>query len=227
MQDWWVHKLYYGDGPVMLAAWVFWVIFSITLHELGHGWAAIRQGDETPRETGHMTWNPLVHMGPWSLAMFALIGIAWGLMPTDPSRYRSGRRGRVIVALAGPFVNVVLAFICLTALGLWLRFGATGSPFDVKLVTFLSTGGMLNVLLAGFNLLPIPPLDGSQVLMGLSWRAYRWYGNPIVRQYAFFGILALFFIFRLGTYAFLWANQVSLAYLGLMRLILGAPGATG
>ena len=133
----------------------------------------------------------------------------------------------MIVALAGPFVNVVLAFICLTALGLWLRFGATGSAFDTKLVTFLLTGGMLNVLLAGFNLLPIPPLDGSQVLMGLSWRAYRWYGNPMVRHYAFFGILALFFIFRLGTYAFLWANQVSLAYLGLMRLILGAPGATG
>ena len=84
MQGWWVHKLYYGDGPVMLAAWVFWVIFSITLHELGHGWAAIRQGDETPRETGHMTWNPLVHMGPWSLAMFALIGIAWGLSRPTP-----------------------------------------------------------------------------------------------------------------------------------------------
>ena len=224
MQDWWVHSIYYSGGPVLLASWVFWVIFSITLHELGHGWAAIWQGDDTPRETGHMTWNPLVHMGPWSLIMFALIGIAWGLMPTDPSRYRSGRRGRVIVAVAGPVINIGLAFIALTALGLWVRFGATGSEFDLKLVTFLSTGGMLNILLAGFNLLPIPPLDGSQILMGLSWRFYQWYNHPMVRQYAFFGILALFFIFRLGYYGFIWADKATNAYLNLLLAILGGSG---
>lgn len=62
----------------MVAGYALIVIFSITLHELAHGWAAIWQGDRTPIETGHMTWNPLVHMGWASLLMFAIVGIAWG-----------------------------------------------------------------------------------------------------------------------------------------------------
>ena len=94
MNNWWVHQQYYEGGISLVVGWAFWVILSITLHELAHGWAALRQGDTTPRDTGHMTWDPLVHMGGMSLIMFALIGIAWGVMPTDPSRYRSGRRGR-------------------------------------------------------------------------------------------------------------------------------------
>ena len=98
MDQWWVHAAYYQGGWSYVAAWVFWVLFSISLHELAHGWAALWQGDQTPRELGHMTWNPWVHMGPWSLGMFALIGIAWGLMPVQPARFRWGRRGWVLVA---------------------------------------------------------------------------------------------------------------------------------
>ena len=221
--QWWIHEAYYSGGMVLVTSWIFWVVFSITLHELGHGWAALSQGDGTPRETGHMSWNPLVHMGPWSLAMFALIGIAWGLMPTDPSRYRSGRKGRVVVALAGPVVNVLLALVTLTALGLWIRYGNSGTVFDERLRVFLLTGGMLNILLAGFNMLPIPPLDGSQALMGLSVRCYVWFHHPAVRQYSFFAIIALFFLFNVGTWMFIWAQRATGAYLGLLEMLLGTP----
>ena len=93
-----MHAVYDSGGLAAVLGWVFWVIFSICLHELAHGWAAIWQGDRTPRETGHMTMNPMVHMGGASLIVFALVGIAWGLMPTDPSRYRWGRRGRIQAA---------------------------------------------------------------------------------------------------------------------------------
>lgn len=220
--QWWVHEAYYNGGMVLLGSWIFWVIFSITLHELGHGWAAIRQGDLTPVETGHMSWNPLVHMGPWSLAMFAIIGIAWGLMPTDPSRYRSGRRGRILVALAGPAVNVGLALLALTVLAFWMRFGTSGTTLDERMQVFLLTGGMLNLFLAGFNLIPAPPLDGSQVLMGLSDTFYRWFHDPRVQQYAFFAIIALFFILNLGTIGFVVASEVSRAYVGLLAGLLGA-----
>ena len=99
--SWWVHEEFRAGGLVAVLSWAFWVIFSITLHELGHGWAAIRQGDDTPRRFGRMTLNPLVHMGVPSLVMFALIGIAWGAMPVEPSRFRWGRRGRVLVSAAG------------------------------------------------------------------------------------------------------------------------------
>ena len=80
--SWWVHHVVETRGAVVLVAWIFWVILSIVLHELAHGWAALWQGDDTPRRLGRMTMNPLVHMGGTSLLIFAIIGIAWGVMPT-------------------------------------------------------------------------------------------------------------------------------------------------
>ena len=70
--NWWVHDLYASGRIVELVSWIFWVLLSITLHELGHGWMAIREGDRTPIELGRMTMNPLVHMGHFSLLLFAL-----------------------------------------------------------------------------------------------------------------------------------------------------------
>ncbi|MEY3025868.1 MAG: hypothetical protein RLZZ238_765 [Planctomycetota bacterium] len=78
--------IYDSLGPAAAAAFLFWGIFSITMHELAHGWAALSQGDDTPRIYGRMTINPVVHMGWISLILLALVGIAWGSMPTDPSK---------------------------------------------------------------------------------------------------------------------------------------------
>ena len=105
---WWVADFLRAFGPAFVIAWAFWIIFSICLHELSHGWAAIALGDRTPIESGHMTFNPLVHMGGMSLVAFALIGIAWGAMPINPARLR-GRYAEALVALAGPAMNLVLA----------------------------------------------------------------------------------------------------------------------
>jgi Zn-dependent protease len=108
----------YQENPVALASWVFWVIASIVLHELGHGIAAIRSGDRTPIDTGHMTWNPLVHMGPISLLCFAILGFCWGAMPVDPSRFR-GRYDEAKVAAAGPCMNFGLAITCAVLYAVW------------------------------------------------------------------------------------------------------------
>ena len=75
--------------PFTYVSWVVTVVVSVVLHELGHGVAALRQGDDTPRTSGHMTLNPLVHMGGLSLFLLFVIGIAWGMMPVNPSRFRS------------------------------------------------------------------------------------------------------------------------------------------
>lgn len=221
MVQWWVHEQYNSGGPTLVISWVFWVIFSITLHELAHGWAAIWQGDRTPRETGHMTWNPIVHMGGPSLIMFALVGIAWGLMPTDPSRYRWGRQGRIVVAAAGPLMNLLLAAASLFALVLFVNFGPTDTTLGERLVMFFYLGGMLNLVLFGLNLLPVPPLDGSQILMGLSYRCYVWFQSPMVRQYSFFAVLALFFMTPLGSWAFRAAHETCNAFLGVFGLGMG------
>ena len=208
MGDWWVHAYYYEGGFSLIAAWAFWVIFSITLHELGHGWAALWQGDQTPRELGHMTWNPTAHMSGWSFAMFAIIGIAWGMMPTQPHRYRWGRRGRIVVAAAGPAVNIILALLTLSGLALLLHSGPPEGMFQVRLAGFLAVGGMLNIVLALLNLLPVPPLDGAQILSGTWYRFYEWFQNPTIRQYSFYVILAIFFLTPIGPLAFTGAEAL-------------------
>jgi Zn-dependent protease len=115
-----------------------------------------------------MTWNPLVHMGGFSLMAFALIGIAWGAMPVDPSRLR-GRHGAALVALAGPAMNIVLAIVSFAGLVLWLWLGGTvGDPLRTNLVHFFRLGVWLNIVLAVFNLLPVLPLDGGRIAASLS-----------------------------------------------------------
>lgn len=220
---WWVHDLYSNGEYVLLVSQIFWVIFSICLHELAHGWAALWQGDDTPRVSGHMTWNPLVHMGPWSLLMFALVGIAWGLMPTDPSRYRSRRRGRFYVAGAGPAMNLLLAFITLTAAALWMLYGSAREPLHGNITEFLLTGGWLNLALAIFNLLPVPPLDGANVLAGLSFRAYVFFQNPQVSMIGMLILMVLLFS-GVGSVVFFGLPQIAaLSYVRMIQNLLPDP----
>jgi Zn-dependent protease len=218
---WWVHNLVQQGEIVLLLSWVFWVIFSICLHELAHGWAAIAQGDETPRELGRMTMNPLVHMGPMSLLVFALIGIAWGLMPTDPSRFRSGRQGRIIVAAAGPAMNVLLAGVSLTIGALWMQYGEDlgGRDLHENVLTFFWVGGFLNVILAGFNLLPVPPLDGSRILSGVSFRLHQLYQHPNAPLFGL-GLIIVIFMTGAGGMFFFAAMALSRAYMDLVRAVL-------
>jgi Zn-dependent protease len=219
MSGWWVHSLYEQGRVVELISWIFWVIFSITMHELAHGWAAIWQGDDTPQRTGHMTANPVVHMGPWSLLMFALIGIAWGMMPVDPSRFRWRRQGRIVVSGAGPAMNILLALIALTLAAVWMRYGPAGTNLHDNLTTFLVTGGWLNLVLAAFNLLPLPPLDGASILAGFSFRFYQFMNNPQVMMFSMFALMVIFFSGVAGMF-FDFAFEASDAYLGAVLRVL-------
>lgn len=176
------------SDPLFYLCVVVTVIISIVLHELAHGIAAVKLGDKTPILTGHMTLDPLVHMGPFSIAILLIIGIAWGLMPIDPTRMR-GKYAEAIVAAAGPLTNLLLAFIALTALGLWIANDpdATGygsasadqaNPYFQNLRFFLYIFGSTNLALCLFNLIPLPPLDGSHILANF-YRPYaRFIFNP-------------------------------------------------
>ncbi len=195
---WWVAELANSGQYVLLISWIFWVIFSITLHELAHGWAAIWQGDDTPIRTGHMTANPVVHMGLQSLIIFALAGIAWGAMPVNPWRFKDRKLGGVYVASAGPAMNLALALVCLGVMALWVRVGAPASAFHQNVWTFLWAGIWLNCLLGALNVLPIPPLDGSRVLAGFS-RPYReLIDRPNAQIIGLFVFIAIFFLTDFG-----------------------------
>src|SRR5262245_1604740 len=163
--SWWVTDILEIGGPVLLFSWVVWVVGSICLHELSHGWTAIRHGDRTPIEMGHMTANPFVHMGPMSLLMFALVGIAWGLMPVNPTRMR-GRYAEAKVAAAGPLMNITLALLAVAgavatkgiAQGHDLSHGLRAMDTLDNFYLFFKVGVMLNLMLALYNLVPVPPL---------------------------------------------------------------------
>ena len=219
---WWVHDLLQQGRTVELISWIFWVVFAITLHELAHGWVAIWQGDDTPRRLNRMTLNPLVHMGGMSLLMLAIIGIAWGVMPTEPGKYRWRRKGRAVVAVAGPAMNILLAFASLSLLIVWLKIGPTNASVYNNLAIFLWTGGWLNILLAVFNMLPIPPLDGSSVLSGLSYRCYVWFQNPKAQLFGMFAVLAIFFS-GIGGLIFGVLRIPALIYVQTLGAVLGNP----
>ena len=158
-----------GSNPMFFFAVVITVVVSICVHELAHGITAVRLGDRTPIESGHMTLNPAVHMGLFSIMALLLAGISWGAMPVNPDRLR-GRYGDAIVAVAGPVSNAILALLALTSLGLWYRFDGIldkGTPTG-NLQYLLLIFGYVNIMLAMFNLIPIPPLDGSRILENFS-----------------------------------------------------------
>lgn len=172
-------------------AWVLVVVVSITLHEIAHGIAASRRGDSTPYDSGHMTLNPLTHMGPFAIAALLIAGISWGQMPIDPSRMR-GKYAEAEVASAGPSMNILLAVLASIALGVMWRLGAgvdpeSGWPHNLR--NLLRVMAVANGMLALFNLMPAPPLDGSHILANFHAGYARFVDNPANQ-----GVFMLLFI---------------------------------
>jgi Zn-dependent protease len=155
----------WAESPAFLVSWVVLVVFSIVVHELAHGWMAMRCGDDVPLHSGHMTINPFVHIPPFAWIMFLLVGITWGLMPTNPSNYRR-RYDEAMVAFAGPLSNLILAIFFSLGTVLWVKHGTgvINAEFYGNMERFLWLGTLLNMVLFAFNLIPVPPLDGSRIL---------------------------------------------------------------
>jgi len=195
MIDIFILKLADPESWFFAMSWILIVIISIVIHELAHGWMAIRLGDNTPNRLGRMTGNPLVHMGGMSLVVLALFGIAWGQMPIDPTRLR-GRYAEAKVAFAGPASNILLALVALIALGLLMRYDADPTEqWQKNLYEFLFLAGSANMILTVFNLVPIPPLDGSHILANF----HRGYANlisdPSKQGLFMLGFFAMFIFF--------------------------------
>jgi len=189
------------------------LLFSLSVHESAHAWAADYLGDYTARYQGRISLNPLVHIDPVGTLLFPLIGLISGIpvmgwakpVPVNPAHLRQPTRDNMIIAAAGPASNVVLALISLLILFvvkgtrpdimmLIYRFGShnSGAEFDIAapLITMIYQGFWMNMGLAFFNLIPIPPLDGSKVLYGLL--PYR--AAEIFEGYSAFGFVLLYIL---------------------------------
>ena len=160
------------------------ILLALTFHEFMHGYTAYRFGDPTAKLNGRLTMNPLVHLDPFGTLMLFLVHFGWAKpVPVDPRYFKNPKRDMLFVALAGPLANMALALLS----GLLLRLIKAGGLDmlpkmilePVYIMTILSL--QINLALAIFNLLPIPPLDGSKILYGILPRQYEHLIEPLER----------------------------------------------
>ncbi len=215
----------FGLDLTRFAAIIIAVLVAIDVHECCHAWVAAQLGDPTARNLGRVSLNPLVHLDPLGTIMIFLtaltgFGIGWGKpVPVDPRRLRHGpMKGMGFVSLAGPAANLATAAI----LAIPFRAGALALPtFVLELLLIVA---MVNIGLAIFNLIPIPPLDGYGVLMGIlgsiaaPW-AYRWSYN--LARYQRYGPMILLLVIIADRYIPIFSYLIYPPYTLLRHLILG------
>jgi Zn-dependent protease len=178
--------------PLYFVGVLLGFIVGTTFHEFSHAYTAVMLGDDLPRRQGRITLNPAAHFDPLGFFLMVLLALrigflAWGRpVQVNPYNLRFGRRGMALVAVAGPIANLVTAFV----LALPLRFHLA---LPENIATLLAYMVFINVLLAAFNLIPIPPLDGYAVLNGLVSNYWNILLEPI-RLYSIPLLLALVFL---------------------------------
>lgn len=150
--------------PALGLAWVVAILLALAIHEFTHAAVGTALGDSTARDAGRLTLNPLAHIDVLGFSALLLIGFGWGRpVPFDPSRLRFPRWGPTLVALAGPFSNLIGVALAGVAIAAIER--ADALPANNLLVLTLAFLFQINLVLLLFNLIPIPPLDGSKVLL--------------------------------------------------------------
>jgi Zn-dependent protease len=201
------------------------LVLSLSVHEFAHAWVAWRLGDDTAQRSGRLTLNPLSHIDPIGTVLLPLLGIPFGWakpVPINPARFRRSVRmstGTMLTAAAGPLSNVVLAVACTIGYGLAIRFAPEMALHGSGSRELLLLMIQLNVALAVFNMIPVPPLDGSRVVEGLMPLRFRaaWEGFT---RFAPFLLLAVFIGAR-----YIMAGPIGAVYGLLDRLLNVVVGA--
>ena len=176
----------------------FVVFVCMPVHELAHGWAAYKLGDNTAKSQGRLTFNPFAHLNPIGTIMIFLFGIGYANpVPINPRNFKNVKGGMALTALAGPSANLLMGFVSVWGYYIFARIG-TGNSFLQAVAMFFLYAAQINVMLAVFNLLPIPPLDGSKIIAAvLPDKAY--YKYMMYERYIMIALMLLLFIGVLDT----------------------------
>ena len=174
--------------PLAFASIVIPLLYSVVIHEVAHGWVANRMGDPTAKWMGRLTLNPIKHLDLFGTLMLFVVGFGWAKpVPVNFNNIRDRRKGLIFVSSAGIVSNILIAFIAL----LFFRFFSLSSSGMSAIIVFYLV--QINITLAALNLIPIPPLDGSKILMGIAPDTVR-YGFARIEPYGFIIILGLFYL---------------------------------
>jgi len=189
-----------------IAIWALPLIFAITLHEVAHGWVASWFGDQTARLSGRLSLNPLKHIDPigtivvpFLMLMTTNFIFGWAKpVPVDPRNFHNPRRDMAIVALAGPVSNFLMAIVWGILLKIALGLGANGYDWIGTPLAYMGEAGVgINVVLGVLNLLPLPPLDGGNILMGILPKQWA-YRVSLIEPYGFIILILLLVTNMLG-----------------------------
>jgi len=150
------------------------MVIALPVHELAHGYVAYKLGDPTAKDAGRLTLNPLKHLDPFGLIMMVVAGVGWAKpVPVNSGYFKNRKAGMILVSIAGPLSNLVLAFIFMLLWGLVVKLITIGAivistaamdTFISYLIDFFYIFVSINISLAIFNLIPVPPLDGSRLI---------------------------------------------------------------
>ena len=155
----------FGGFLMQIVAGLPGLIIAMTVHEFAHAVTAVALGDPTPKLQGRLTLNPTAHIDPVGLLMLFIVRFGWAKpVMINPYNFKNPRRDDILVSLAGPFSNLVTAFVALLVMVLLIKFGVQMTP---GMNTVFSLILIYNINFAIFNMIPIPPLDGAQVLKQL------------------------------------------------------------
>jgi len=180
-------KLLFSD-PIAFVLLIIPFLYSVVIHEVAHGWVANRMGDPTAKLLGRLSLNPLKHLDPIGTLMLFLVGFGWAKpVPINMNNIADRRKGLIFVSSAGILANLLLAF------GMLLVDRLLDQPPSRTISLIANYTAYINITLAALNLIPIPPLDGSKILMGFASRNTQYFLARI-EPYGFFILIALLYI---------------------------------
>ena len=190
------------------------LLFAISIHEYAHAQCAEAMGDPTPRHLGRLTFNPMAHLDIFGALLLVIVGFGWAKpVAINPNNFRNRREGMIKVSLAGPAANLFLCFLAALVAVVMAKFGFL-SDGVAKLLLWMQ---LYNVWFAFFNLIPIPPLDGSKLLAELLPPKQAYDFENFVGQYGFYILIGLVFTGVIG----MIINPLAQMYMILVSSVLG------